>query len=336
MAYKPNIRRLVDDRDIYGLIKALRYPDDPEIRARAARALGKIGNVKTVESLIRSHLQDPDPGAQQAALDALHQIIGSEAELAISAYALPDETWIEDKNVSSEQLQEDWEGSDSGEEKSPLEEDLEEGGDDLEEESEEDLDEEGQEESVKQGLETGEISWDENDIHVLVATFRLDHSRKKRLKAIQALSLIPDTRAIDALASIALWSEEKRLCEAAREALSVIYGDSLEEVLQSYRQASQEAGLAEDEAEGDKEDDEDDEDDEDVDYEDDEDYDDDEEEVGEADDAGLDEEDQYLPVSSPGQPSPVIREEKPGWFTYLLLGLLFVVILVAVVHLLAR
>jgi hypothetical protein len=334
MPYKPNIRRLVDDRDMDGLITALRYPDNPEIRVRAARALGQIGNVKTVESLIRSHLQDPDPGAQQAALDALHQIIGSEAELAISAYVLPEETWIEENNVSSEQSQEDLKGSDSGEEKSPLEED-EESEDDLEEESEEDLDEEGQEESVEQGLETGEISWGENDIQALVALIRLDHSRNKRIKAIQALSHIPNTRAIDALASIALWSEERRLREAAREALSGIYGDSLDEVLQSYRQASQEAGFAGDEDDGDKEDDEDEEDEEEG-YEDNEDDDDDEEEVGEVDDAGLDEEDQYLQVSSSGQPSPVIREEKPGWVTYLLLGLLLVVILVAVVYFLTR
>jgi hypothetical protein len=140
---------------------------------------------------------------------------------------------------------------------------------------------------------------------------------------------------------MALWSEEKRLREGAREALAGVYGDSLDEVLESYRQSSPEAGPGGDDDEDDEEDDEEDEgeeeeDEEDLDDEGDEDYEDDEEEIGEADDASLDEEDQNLPVRSPGQPSPVIREEKPGWVTYLLIGLLLVVFLVAVVFLLTR
>jgi hypothetical protein len=345
MAYKPNVRRLVDDRDVDGLIHALRYPEDPEIRARAAWGLGKIGTVKTVESLIRSHLQDPDPETQQAALDALHQIIGGETDLAISAYTLPEDTWVEDKIVSPNQPQEESEGSEPGDEENPVEEDLEDDGDDLDDD---DLEED--EEPESEAGDSGEIIWSENDIQALLSIIRVDHSRRKRLKAIQALSQIPNTRAIDALASITLWSEEKWLREAAREALSEIYGDSLDEVLQSYREASLEAGAAEDEDEGEDEDEEDDEvDDEnedenedEVDFEDEEDYDDtdedevDEEEIGEDENAGADEGKQTLPSTSPGQPSPVIREEKAGWGAYLLLGLMLIIIVAGLVFLLSR
>lgn len=315
MANKPNIRRLKDYHDMDGLVQALRYPEDAETRTRAAGALGQSGNVKMVESLIRAHLQDPDPGVRQAALDSLHQVIGSETELAIAAYALPDDAWIE--------------------EKSPREEDLEESEDDLEEGDEEgqvDEDQEGLEEDEEPDQASGEMSWDENDIQALISIIRLDHSRKKRLKAIQALSLITNTRAIDALASIALWSEEKPLREGAREALAGVYGDSLDEVLESYRQSSSDAGLTGDEDDDDEDDGEEDEE---VDYEDDEEDDGDEEEIEDVDDASLNQENPSLPLRSPGQPSAVIREEKPGWVTYLLIGLLLVAILAAGVYLLA-
>ena len=343
MAYKPNIRRLVDDRDIDGLVQALRYPEDPAIRASAAGALGKIGKVETVESLIRSYLQDPNPGVQQAGLNALHQIIGGEAELAISAYALPEDTWVEDKVVSSEPLPGEMEESDSGEESAY--EDDEEDEDDIEDD-EDDLEEEDQEGDEEQDPEDVEITWGESDIPALLSIIRVDLSRKKRLKAIQALSQIPNTRAIDALASIALWGEEKWLREAAREALSAIYGDSLEEVLQSYREGSSEAGTSEEEDEDDDDDEDEEEEEEDEDdledefdeddEEDEEDEDNDEDQDEEDENIREDEENQYLPLIPPSSISPVIREEKQGWGTYLLLGLLLIIILAGVIYLLTR
>jgi hypothetical protein len=328
MAHKPDIRRLVTDRDLDGLVEALRYPGDAGTRARAASALGKLGKTEAVEGLMRSYLQDPDPGAQQAALEALHQIIGGEAELAISAYAPPDEPWIEEIAVPVEIPGE----SDSGEEEFSDEEDT-------ESDDEDDLEDLG--ELTPEAGEGEATIWDENDIQALLSAVRLDHSRKKRLRAIQALSQIPNTRAVDALASIALWSEEKWLREASREALSAIYGDSLDEVLQSYREGRPEAGpFKGDEGDDDEledEEDDEDEDEDDVDFDDEEDEDDDEdEEEGEEADAGSGEEQSYPPAGLTRQSPPPIREEKTGWVTYLLFGLLLLAVLAGVIYLLAR
>jgi hypothetical protein len=346
MAGKPHIRRLVDDRDVHGLIQALRYPEAPEIRAQAAQALGKLGKVKAVESLIRSFIQDPDPDVRQAALDALHQIIGGEAEMAISAYIPPEDTWIEEKSDSSQPPPAEIEASDTSNEESSFEEDEEE----MDEEDEDDQDDDDLDESNEQDSDTEdgvETIWTENDIQALLSVIRVDRSRRKRLKAIQALSQIPNTRAIDALASIALWSEEKWLRQAAREALKGVYGDSVEEVLQSYRDGSLDrlAGEGNDEGDEPADDDEDgDEDDEDDDYdgEDEDEYDEEDDEDNDEDDekddgAGKDQLNHYLPLTSPEPAvSPVIREEKPGWGTYLLFGLLLLVIVGGVIYLLNR
>ena len=341
MAHKPNVRRLVDDRDVHGLVQALRYPEDPEIRAQAAQALGKLGKVKPVESLIRSYLQDPDLDAREAALDALHQIIGGEADLAISAYTLPEDTWIEDKIESSQPLLAEMEEPVGSDEENPSDEDIEE--EDEDDEDEDDLDE-GEEQDPQAGGKE-ETIWSENDIQALLSVIRLDHSRRKRRKAIQALSQIPNTRAIDALASIALWSEEKWLRQAAHEALSGVYGDSLAEVLQSYREGSLDrlAGEGSDEGddEGDESDDEEegDEDDEGDNYdgEDEDEYDDDDEDDEGNEETVEDQENHNLPPHSADPVvSTVIHEEKPGWGTYLLFGLLILIILGGVVYLLTR
>ena len=332
MAGKPRIRRLVDDRDAQGLVQALRYPQDPEIRAQAAQGLGKLGKVKTVESLIRSFLQDPDPDARQAALDALHQIIGGEADLAISVYTLPEDIWIDEKTAAPEQKE--TQEVEAVAEPGPAGEDEDDADDQDDDWDEDDLEED--EEQDQEGGE-GENIWTEDDIQALLSVIRVDYNRKKRLKAIRALSQIPNTRAIDALASIALWSEEKWLREAAREALAGIYGDSLDEVLQSYRDSSQEE-LA-DEAEDDtEEDDEEGAEDDDYDDEDEDEDDDEEDEDGdeEEDGAGEAQENHYLPLNSPAATSPVIQEEKPGWGTYVLIGLLILVILGGIVYLLVR
>jgi len=135
------------------------------------------------------------------------------------------------------------------------------------------------------------------------------------VKAIRALSQIDSTEAIDALAMVALWEDEDASREAAHAALEEIYGDDLPEVLQSYRDAEEEEDSRDQESEDALE--------------------------GEgelAKDRGEDSTGRWARV--PAQPSfqatPVIQEEKAGWTTALLVGLLLLVALAIVVYLLTR
>ena len=54
MLRKPNVEELRKEKDLQGLMEALRYPGSARIRAQAAQALGQLNNSLAVESLIRS------------------------------------------------------------------------------------------------------------------------------------------------------------------------------------------------------------------------------------------------------------------------------------------
>jgi HEAT repeat protein len=96
MLRKPNVKALYEDQDLEGLVAALRFPGSPEVRAEAARALGALSKLEAVESLVYSTRQDPDIYVQQAALAALHELLGNTAEAVIASYGpLPeDELWV--------------------------------------------------------------------------------------------------------------------------------------------------------------------------------------------------------------------------------------------------
>jgi hypothetical protein len=300
MARNINVDRLAADQDVKGLIKAIRSTEE-DGRAKAAQALGEIGDIRAVESLIRAHLQDPAQTVQAAALGALQWIIGTETQAAISTYQLPDDPWI--------QLTPDDQFSNSGFEEYEI----------------------VNGEAGPVGKKAGGTIWDEQDIQGLMATIRVDQNMGNRIKAIQALSQIEDTRAIDALASIALWSEERKLRESAREVLANVYGDSLEEVLQSYRDES-EGGIPGDDV-----------DDEEDDYEGDEEDEEDETTDDEADedvDEGLISSDppqtSFSSTPSPiGKVTPVIQEENTGG-NPLLIVLFLVALAAIIVYLLTR
>lgn len=350
MPRKPNITRLQDIRDLDGLVEALRYPEDAELRAKAAHALGEIGDLRSAESLLRSCLQDPDYYVQEAARAALSQMLGNEAITAIAAYVPPDEAWLIARPETHAEVTMPGEGELTGMDSSNHEPDKYNKGDEDEE------DDYVEEEIDAEYLDDGEVQWKENDIPGLMAIIRTDHSRVKRIKAIQALSKIENTRAIDALASIAIWSEEARLRREARQALGEIYGDNLDEVLQNYRQSATENGFSEEEGdEGEDDEDEDlddeagegDEDDELDDEEEDESLDDEEAEeaVVEAGNQEVDSQaverhptfqaSPYQPTS-PKKSPPVIQEEKPGLLAYLLLGFLFLAVVAGLIYFLVR
>jgi HEAT repeat protein len=69
----PNVQKLSAKRDVQGLIKALGYEKDEQIRHAAALALGQIGDPRALEPLIAAS-HDSDPDVRQAAVEALGQV----------------------------------------------------------------------------------------------------------------------------------------------------------------------------------------------------------------------------------------------------------------------
>ena len=69
----PNIEKMEAKHDIKGLVKALGYQKDVDIREAAAFALERIGDVRAVEPLIAT-LKDTYTSVRHAAVDALVKI----------------------------------------------------------------------------------------------------------------------------------------------------------------------------------------------------------------------------------------------------------------------
>ena len=84
--YNPKIRRLLEDRDLNGLVSVLRDPTDPDLRLQAAQALGELEDLDATESLVRSTIEDPDAAVQAAARQALDQLLGNRVDLVIRSY----------------------------------------------------------------------------------------------------------------------------------------------------------------------------------------------------------------------------------------------------------
>jgi HEAT repeat protein len=60
------------------LAKAVKFPEDPRVRADAARLLGRLGSAaQDTIGVLRAALKDPDPSVRRAAADALLSIPGS-------------------------------------------------------------------------------------------------------------------------------------------------------------------------------------------------------------------------------------------------------------------
>lgn len=204
MLRKPNIKALFENQDLDGLVQALRFPGSPDVRAEAAKALGAMNKFEAVESLVRSRGADPDMLVQKAALAALHELLGNEAESVIASYGPPpdDEPWVQ-VAPSADPL-------------TP-----------------------GIVDIWKDLKSAGPVtSWEHDDIHALMAILRTESNEAMRLRAIRALSQISSTEAIDALAKVALWEEDDVSREAAHTALAAVFGESLPEVLESYREGT--------------------------------------------------------------------------------------------------
>lgn len=70
---KPDVKDMEQKKDVDGLIKALEYEKDVQVRREAAYILGKIGNASAVVHLIKA-LEDPDSYVRRQAADSLGNI----------------------------------------------------------------------------------------------------------------------------------------------------------------------------------------------------------------------------------------------------------------------
>lgn len=66
----PDIAKLLAKRDVSGLIKALGYPKDEDVRRAAAQALGQLADTRGLEPLV-AVMGDPSNGIRLAAIEAL-------------------------------------------------------------------------------------------------------------------------------------------------------------------------------------------------------------------------------------------------------------------------
>jgi HEAT repeat protein len=216
--YQADLDAFIDEDDLEGLVACLRHPRLPGLRTAAAEALGELGETEAVEPLIRSHLEDPEPEVRQAAYSALDLICGANTSLAISAYRSgppPRDEWLEEPDPAVVEINEEEEpgpGSlSTGDDMQP--------GDPLS----------GRESAPPPG---GPFS--KTDINGLMAVLAGEPDLKLRLKAIQALQQVQDSRAVDILAYAALRSDVPALRKAA-------------EILKNYRESEDQDGSPEDE-----------------------------------------------------------------------------------------
>lgn len=87
------------------LFRQMRHPQDPDLRLKAAQALGESDDLDVLPLLIRAAVEDPDAQVRQAAIASLQNRIGAQADLAIQTYrADPDEdAWLVDYEADDEE-----------------------------------------------------------------------------------------------------------------------------------------------------------------------------------------------------------------------------------------
>lgn len=185
-----------DYGNLEGLLQILRHPGEPALRARAARALGQMGELEAAEALTGAALQDPDPDVRRAARLALHDLLGDQAELALRVAQ------------SGSDADEDWLAApDAGSSLDP----------------------------AFAGEPAGEGLIDYQTLRGLIMIARGDPNRELRLKAVASLGRVSDMTAVRALAELALWDEDEGVRLAAREVLRGRFGERTPAVLEGYR-----------------------------------------------------------------------------------------------------
>ena len=83
-SFKPDIKKMEKEKDVEGLIEALRHEDNYYVRIDAAKALGEIGDKRAVEPLIQA-LKDEKPEVRLAAVSALRLVIDAKEQQSINS-----------------------------------------------------------------------------------------------------------------------------------------------------------------------------------------------------------------------------------------------------------
>jgi len=285
------IRSLKADRNLDGLIDCLRDPVDILMREEAALAIGELGNLDATDSLIRSHLEDPNEEVREVAYHALETLLGSQTDLAIATYRsgpLDSDPWLVDYSHSDEidaDDDEEWDEVPSDELMEYLASDRHKPHEELE-------------------IDPEQAKWDRQNLDGLIAVLRNEKDAALHLRAIQALQRSSNIRAISFLAQTALYNDDPTVRTAARNALETRFGDEAAGIIEGYRDAynSEEEDL-DDEDDFDEKDEE-------------------EEEDGEPQDSGGLVQ-KAASFQEYGQPQ-VIQEEKINWRLVMVSGLVLV------------
>jgi hypothetical protein len=190
------IQAMQEYGNLDGLLQILRQPGEPAMRVRAARAIGQMGELEAAEALTGAALHDPDPGVRQVARQALHDLLGDQAELALQVAQVggeQEEDWLP-------RPEEDQAADPAFSDQTPR-----------------------------------ETMIDYQTLRGLIMIARGDPSRDLRLKAVASLARVADLTAIRALAELALWDEDAEIRAEAEKALHTRFGEQLPRVLEGYR-----------------------------------------------------------------------------------------------------
>jgi HEAT repeat protein len=231
LAQTYTIRRLKSKRDLDGLVGWLRDPADPKMRQEAALALRDMGNMDATEWLIRAHLEDPDEDVRKIARQAVDSLVGSQADLAISAYRsgpAEKDPWLLARSVQATDApenEEEWEEL-TGEDLIDYLEQSEQGEDGEEEDDEELAD-------VPEG-EPG----DEESLHGLITVLQTSKDPAMRQRAFQLLLRSHNIHAVWYMAQTALYSDDPEMKDAANAALNERFGDEAAGILQGYKEGN--------------------------------------------------------------------------------------------------
>jgi HEAT repeat protein len=91
--FKPNVEKMKAKKDVKGLIKALKYKRDQDVRRYAALTLGEIGDARAVEPLIQA-LKEENKGIRWNAVGALDKLGWKpEDDIEKALYLIAKEEW---------------------------------------------------------------------------------------------------------------------------------------------------------------------------------------------------------------------------------------------------
>lgn len=190
-----SIERLSANRDLNGMVRALRSRSDPQRREDAVHALGRWGDSDVYPWLLKAVLYDDDALVRQAARQVLREHLGAALDLALQ---------VESSGQPEEQP---WLVEEEGEDGT--------GGEDGVDEEE--------------GLSAQEAE----ELRGLILVAREEPNPTVRIRAIQALGKISNLHAIRTLASLALHEADDRVQRAAYDALEGTFGEDLPAFLAS-------------------------------------------------------------------------------------------------------